>query len=210
MRRGFGIVIIVLFSVRRHVARSARVESAGRQDPDVARPGGRRDHGDLVGRLLRGRDESGGRPPGHRGLLPLVPDSGVHHCAGGPGLTDFDALTLLEHWVEKGQAPDVLIARRPANGIVERSRPIYPIRSWRATPGAAIPHKPRASRRSIRPGGEPGHFVAGAAASAPGQLSTTAIGSDGEPVDDGLEPIRKRPSLDHPERSSYDRNEVDT
>jgi feruloyl esterase len=50
----------------------------------------------------------------------------VHHCQGGPGLTDFDALTLLENWVEKGQAPDVLIARRTANGAVERSRPIYP------------------------------------------------------------------------------------
>ncbi|HYN83059.1 MAG TPA: tannase/feruloyl esterase family alpha/beta hydrolase [Gemmatimonadaceae bacterium] len=54
----------------------------------------------------------------------LIP--GVHHCGGGPGLTDFDALTLLENWVEKGQAPDVLIARRLANGAVERSRPVYP------------------------------------------------------------------------------------
>jgi feruloyl esterase len=54
----------------------------------------------------------------------LIP--GVHHCGGGPGLTDFDALSLLENWVEKGQAPDVLIARRLANGAVERSRPIYP------------------------------------------------------------------------------------
>jgi feruloyl esterase len=54
----------------------------------------------------------------------LIP--GVHHCGGGPGLTDFDALTLLENWVEKGQAPDVLIARRLANGMVERSRPVYP------------------------------------------------------------------------------------
>ncbi len=54
----------------------------------------------------------------------LIP--GVHHCGGGPGLTDFDALTLLENWVEKGQAPDVLITRRAANGVVERSRPVYP------------------------------------------------------------------------------------
>jgi hypothetical protein len=37
-----------------------------------------------------------------------------------------DALTLLENCVEKGQAPDVLIARRSANGIGERARPIYP------------------------------------------------------------------------------------
>jgi feruloyl esterase len=54
----------------------------------------------------------------------LVP--GVHHCAGGPGFTQFDALTLLENWVEKGQAPDVMIASRLVNGVVERSRPIYP------------------------------------------------------------------------------------
>ena len=54
----------------------------------------------------------------------LIP--GVHHCAGGPGLTDFDALTLLENWVEKGQAPDALMASRIVNGEPERTRPIYP------------------------------------------------------------------------------------
>ena len=54
----------------------------------------------------------------------LVP--GVHHCAGGPGFVRFDALTLLENWVEKGQAPDVMIASRLVNGVPERSRPIYP------------------------------------------------------------------------------------
>lgn len=40
----------------------------------------------------------------------LVP--GVHHGGGGPGLTDFDALTALENWVEKGQPPEKLIACR--------------------------------------------------------------------------------------------------
>jgi hypothetical protein len=54
----------------------------------------------------------------------LIP--GVHHCSGGPGLTDFDALTLLENWVEKGQAPDVLVAGRKVNGVTERTRPVYP------------------------------------------------------------------------------------
>ena len=54
----------------------------------------------------------------------LIP--GVHHCSGGPGLTDFDALTLLENWVEKGQPPDVLMASRKVNGVTERTRPIYP------------------------------------------------------------------------------------
>jgi feruloyl esterase len=54
----------------------------------------------------------------------LIP--GMHHCAGGPGLTQFDAMTLLEDWVEKGQAPDVLMASRSVNGAIERTRPIYP------------------------------------------------------------------------------------
>jgi feruloyl esterase len=54
----------------------------------------------------------------------LIP--GVHHCAGGPGLTNFDALTALENWVEKGQPPAVLIAQRLASGAPERVLPIYP------------------------------------------------------------------------------------
>jgi feruloyl esterase len=54
----------------------------------------------------------------------LVP--GVHHGGGGPGLTEFDALTALENWVERRQAPEKLIAQRSSNGIVERSRPVYP------------------------------------------------------------------------------------
>ena len=54
----------------------------------------------------------------------LVP--GVHHGGGGPGLTEFDAFSALENWVEKGEAPEKLIASRLANGVVERSRPVYP------------------------------------------------------------------------------------
>jgi feruloyl esterase len=54
----------------------------------------------------------------------LVP--GVHHGGGGPGPTEFDSLSALENWLERGQAPDKLIAQRSSNGIVERSRPVYP------------------------------------------------------------------------------------
>ena len=54
----------------------------------------------------------------------LVP--GVHHGGGGPGLTEFDALTALERWVEKGEAPEKLIASRSSNGVMERSRPVIP------------------------------------------------------------------------------------
>src|SRR5262245_59021932 len=54
----------------------------------------------------------------------LIP--GMHHCAGGPGVTQFDAMTLLENWVEQGEAPDVLMASRVVRGVTERTRPIYP------------------------------------------------------------------------------------
>ncbi len=53
----------------------------------------------------------------------LVP--GVHHSGGGPGFTEFDSMSTLENWVEKGQAPDKFIACRPAEGA-ERCRPIFP------------------------------------------------------------------------------------
>jgi hypothetical protein len=44
----------------------------------------------------------------------LIP--GVHHGGGGPGLTEIDSFSALEDWVEKGQAPDKLIAGRMNNG----------------------------------------------------------------------------------------------
>jgi Tannase and feruloyl esterase len=54
----------------------------------------------------------------------LIP--GVHHGSGGPGYTEFDSLSALENWVEKGQPPDSLIVGRLNNGVLERTRPVYP------------------------------------------------------------------------------------
>lgn len=54
----------------------------------------------------------------------LIP--GVHHGGLGPGFTEFDSFTALENWVERGIAPDKLIASRMSNGAIERSRPVYP------------------------------------------------------------------------------------
>ena len=53
---------------------------------------------------------------------------GMGHCSGGPGPNQFDALTALEQWVEKGVAPDKLIASHSTNGKVDRTRPLclYP------------------------------------------------------------------------------------
>jgi feruloyl esterase len=47
---------------------------------------------------------------GTREFLRLFMAPGMGHCAGGPGLNTFDTLTALEQWVERGVAPDKLIA----------------------------------------------------------------------------------------------------
>lgn len=51
---------------------------------------------------------------------------GMHHCRGGPGPDTFDAIAALETWVEKGKAPDKLIASRSIDGKVSRTRPLCP------------------------------------------------------------------------------------
>jgi feruloyl esterase len=61
---------------------------------------------------------------------------GMGHCSGGPGPNQFDALTALEHWVEKGVAPDKLIASHSTNGKIDRTRPlcVYPqVARWKGT-----------------------------------------------------------------------------
>ncbi len=62
---------------------------------------------------------------------------GLNHCQGGPATEQFDALTALVNWVEKGQAPEKILATaRPgvnpdvpagwqSNGV-PRSRPLCP------------------------------------------------------------------------------------
>jgi hypothetical protein len=60
------------------------------------------------------------------GFLRLFLVPGVNHCGGGPGLDDVDSVTALEDWVERGSAPAQIMTRRYANGVLERSRPVYP------------------------------------------------------------------------------------
>ncbi|MGC4084876.1 MAG: tannase/feruloyl esterase family alpha/beta hydrolase [Vicinamibacterales bacterium] len=56
--------------------------------------------------------------------LYMVP--GMHHCSGGPGPNEFDMLTALENWVEKGQAPSAVVATHKENGVATRTRPLCP------------------------------------------------------------------------------------
>ena len=52
---------------------------------------------------------------------------GMHHCSGGPGVDQFDMLTVLEQWVEQGVAPTRVVAhRKAAEAVVARSRPLCP------------------------------------------------------------------------------------
>jgi feruloyl esterase len=51
---------------------------------------------------------------------------GVAHCAGGVGPDRNDAVTAVIDWVEKGKAPDSLLASKVTNGHVVRTRPLCP------------------------------------------------------------------------------------
>jgi feruloyl esterase len=54
----------------------------------------------------------------------MVP--GMGHCGGGEGPNTFDMVAAIEAWVERGTAPDQIIASHAANGIVDRTRPVCP------------------------------------------------------------------------------------
>lgn len=52
---------------------------------------------------------------------------GVTHCGGGPGAGDVDFLTVLERWVERDEAPDMLIAHRARDSVPTLQRqPRFP------------------------------------------------------------------------------------
>jgi feruloyl esterase len=51
---------------------------------------------------------------------------GMAHCRGGEGLNSFDSITVLEQWVEKGKAPDQIVASRVRDGNSDRTRPLCP------------------------------------------------------------------------------------
>ena len=58
---------------------------------------------------------------GHARLF-MVP--GMQHCTGGSGPNAFDTLSALEKWVEKGVAPDGILATHSTNNMVDRTMPL--------------------------------------------------------------------------------------
>ena len=54
----------------------------------------------------------------------MVPAMG--HCGGGEGPNTFDMVAAIERWVERGTAPEQILASHATNGIVDRTRPLCP------------------------------------------------------------------------------------
>ena len=75
-------------------------------------------------------------PDGHNELrktqdyarLFMVP--GMYHCLGGPGPNVFDTITPLINWVEKGVAPETIIATKfpdkPSDVVMTRPLCVFP------------------------------------------------------------------------------------
>ena len=64
----------------------------------------------------------------------LVP--GMGHCRGGPGPDQFDALSALEAWVERGVAPERIEASKVDDDEVVMTRPLCPypeVAQWTGT-----------------------------------------------------------------------------
>jgi len=61
-----------------------------------------------------------------QGSYRLFMAPGMAHCGDGEGPNDFDTVTPLEQWVEKGKAPESIIASHLKDGIVDRTRPLCP------------------------------------------------------------------------------------
>ena len=53
----------------------------------------------------------------------MVP--GMFHCRGGNAPNEFDMLTPIVNWVEKGIAPDGIVAEQRQDGATVRNRPLF-------------------------------------------------------------------------------------
>jgi feruloyl esterase len=61
-----------------------------------------------------------------QGSYRLFMAPGMGHCRGGEGPNTFDMISALEDWVERGKAPDHIVASRTNAGTVDRTRPLCP------------------------------------------------------------------------------------
>ncbi len=51
---------------------------------------------------------------------------GMAHCGGGEGPGNFEMMSEIEQWVEKGRVPDQIVAFHRRNDKIDRTRPLCP------------------------------------------------------------------------------------
>jgi feruloyl esterase len=56
---------------------------------------------------------------------------GVAHCAGGAGPDRVDWYSVIDNWVDKGAAPERIVAAKVVSGKTTRTRPLcaYPMKA---------------------------------------------------------------------------------
>jgi hypothetical protein len=64
--------------------------------------------------------------PDTRDFFRLFMVPGMSHCSGGIGTDQFDPMTAIINWVEKGRAPASIPASRVENNRIVRTRPLCP------------------------------------------------------------------------------------
>lgn len=75
----------------------------------------------------------------------LFPVPGMNHCSGGPATDQFDMLSALVNWVEKGQAPDSVLASARGAGNAGGVNTELPA-SWSATRTRPLCAYPKVAR----------------------------------------------------------------
>jgi feruloyl esterase len=83
-------------------------------------PGGTVDYYEQMVGTTFGGDMDAAREHARLFMIP-----GMGHCGGGPGPNSWDRLAPLVEWVERGNAPALLIATHSTGGVVDNERPIY-------------------------------------------------------------------------------------
>jgi feruloyl esterase len=64
--------------------------------------------------------------PRQDGFFRLFMAPGMQHCSGGPGPNQFNAVAVMERWVESGLAPDQILAIHVTDNRVDLTRPWCP------------------------------------------------------------------------------------
>ncbi len=101
----------------------------GFSDPDIP-PRESIEYHDGVVASLRGDTQGGRGGVNVDSFYRLFMVPGMGHCGGGPGPNHFDMLAALERWVEKGVAPQRIVASKSQDGdprrALLRTRPLCP------------------------------------------------------------------------------------